>query len=79
MIKNDEISIQVEFGKRIRYLREKKRISQEELAFRCNLNKNYISDIERGTRNPTLKVIEKLAEGLEIKLTELFFGLGGNN
>lgn len=79
MIKNDEISIQVEFGKRIRYLREKKRISQEELAFRCNLNKNYISDIERGTRNPTLKVIEKLAEGLEIKLNELFFGLGGNN
>ena len=79
MIKNDEISIQVEFGKRIRYLREKKRISQEELAFRCNLNKNYISDIERVTRNPTLKGIEKLAEGLEIKLTELFFGLGGNN
>ena len=57
---------------RIRELRKHQQISQEELAFRCNLSKNYVSDVERGTRNITLKVVEKFAKGLNVSLTELF-------
>ena len=56
--------IEVKFGHRIKELRLKQNISQEELAFRCGLSKNYISDVERGTRNVSLKSIEKIANGL---------------
>ena len=64
--------IEQRFGKRVRDLRMAQNIPQEELAFRCHLSKNYVSDVERGTRNITLKVIEKFADGLQISLTELF-------
>ena len=47
-------------------------ISQEELGFRCHLSKNYISDVERGTRNVSLKAIDQFARGLGITLKELF-------
>lgn len=62
-------------GKKIYFLRKEKNISQEELSFRCNINKNYLSDIERGRRNPTLKVLSRIAKGLNISLEELFKGL----
>lgn len=68
-----EVTIEERFGMRIRELRKLRQISQEELAFRCNLSKNYVSDVERGTRNITLKVVEKFANGLEVSLSELFF------
>ena len=58
--------IEVKFGHRIKELRLKQNISQEELAFRCGLSKNYISDVERGTRNVSLKSIEKIANGLVV-------------
>ena len=55
--------IEIRFGQRVKEIRLKQNISQEELAFRCGLSKNYISDVERGTRNISLKSIEKIAEG----------------
>ena len=58
--------IEMRFGQRVKELRLKQNISQEELAFRCGLSKNYISDVERGTRNISLKSIEKIADGLVI-------------
>ena len=64
--------VEVKFGQRIKELRIKQNISQEELAFRCGLSKNYISDVERGTRNVSLKSIEKIANGLAVNLKELF-------
>ena len=60
--------IEVKFGHRIKELRLKQNISQEELAFRCGLSKNYISDVERGTRNVSLKSIEKIANGFAVNL-----------
>ena len=62
----------MDIGLQIKKFREQHKISQEELAFRCNLSKNYVSDVERGTRNITLKVVEKFAKGLNVSLTELF-------
>lgn len=72
-----EVDINFEFGKRVTQLRKKKGYSQEDLAFRTGLNKNYISDIERGTRNPTLKAVSKIAKGLNMTIEELFKGIGG--
>ena len=65
-------NINIKFGKRIKELRLKQNISQEELAFRCQLSKNYVSDVERGTRNITLKVVEKFAAGLGVHPSHLF-------
>lgn len=64
--------IEVRFGQRIKEIRLKQNISQEELSFRSGLSKNYISDVERGTRNISLKSIEKIAEGFSINIKELF-------
>lgn len=66
------IAIEHKFGNKIKELRLLQKISQEELAFRSGLSKNYISDVERGTRNVSLKSIEKLANGLGINEKELF-------
>ena len=64
--------IKIKFGRRVKELRLIQNISQEELAFRCQLSKNYVSDVERGTRNVTLKVVEKFAQGLKVPVHILF-------
>ena len=64
--------VHILFGLRIKELRLKSHISQEELSFRCGLSKNYISDVERGTRNISLKAISKLAYGLHVEIKDLF-------
>lgn len=47
-------------------------ISQEELAYRADLHRTYISDLERGARNPSIESIEKIASALEISVSMLF-------
>jgi len=69
------MDINKQLGMRIKYLRSLKRMSQEDLALEANVNKNYLSDLERGMRNPTLKVMEKIANALGISLEELFKGI----
>lgn len=78
MEKIEKLNINVEIGKRIEYLRKQKKFTQEELAFRSSINKNYLCDIEKGRRNPTLIVLSKISNGLEITLEELFKGIGLN-
>ena len=52
-------------------------ISQEELAHRANLHRTYVSDVERGARNPSIASIEKLADALQIPVSTLFVQAGG--
>lgn len=59
------------FGENMRIRRLALDISQEELSFRAGLHRNYISDVERGTRNISLKAMEKIANGLETSLYKL--------
>ena len=63
------------FGQRIRQLRQERGWSQEEYGERCNLDRTYISGIERGVRNPSLEVLESLAKGFEMSLSELMSGV----
>ena len=65
----------IELGMRVRYLREQKKMTLEDLAFESNMNKNYLSDLERGNRNPTVKILTRIAEALEVTLEELFKGI----
>ena len=58
--------IQKKFGEKLRELRKQKNLSQEDLAFKSGLHRTYISDIERGSRNVSLKNIEKIAKALGV-------------
>ncbi len=60
------------FGDRVRTLRMLLNITQEELAFRSDLHRNYISDVERGKRNVSLMAIYKIANGLGVSVDVLF-------
>ena len=64
-----------ELGMRIRYLREQKKMTLEDLSFEAGVNKNYLSDLERGNRNPTVKVLQRIAYALDISLENLFKGI----
>jgi transcriptional regulator with XRE-family HTH domain len=63
------------FGRRVRERREKLRLSQEDFADQVGLDRTYVSGIERGTRNPTLATMKRLAEGLGVPLETLLKGL----
>ena len=66
---------QEQLGMRVKYLRQKLRWSQEDLALNANVSKNYISDLENGRRNPSLEILERIADAFHISLAELFKGV----
>ena len=70
LMKNNDI--EKSFGVSIRNWRIRRGISQLELARRARLQRTYISDIERGARNTSLRNIKKLADALKISLQALF-------
>jgi len=59
------------FGKRVRMLRKARGWTQEKLASRCGRHWTYIGGVERGERNPTLKVIADLARVLGVDVCQL--------
>ncbi len=62
-------------GKRIEHLRKQKGWSQLDLSLESEVNKNYICDLEKGRRNPSLEILERIAIALNISLEELFKGV----
>ncbi len=65
------MSLEISFGKVLRKLRDEVDLSQEKLAFRCDLDRTYISLLERGKRQPSLSTIFALARELDIKPEKL--------
>jgi len=65
-------NILIKFGRRIREIRQDKKISQEKLAFKAEMDRTYIGGIERGERNVSLINITKIAKALEVAPKELF-------
>jgi len=66
-------------GNRIKELRKKKGLSQEQLSERAEITPNYLSRVERGTENPTLDMFMRLVDALEVEMWELFdFGHRGS-
>ncbi|MFN3932121.1 MAG: helix-turn-helix domain-containing protein [Brevundimonas sp.] len=51
-------------GRNVRRLREEAGLSQEQLAFDAGMKRSYLSDLERGVRNPSVKAMARLAEAL---------------
>lgn len=69
------MTINRQLGCRIRFLRQQKGFSVEALALEAEINRNYLSDLERGVRNPTLMILNKIAVALNIDLSKLFEGI----
>lgn len=64
-----------QFGKRLRQLRTKQGWSQEELAYRVGMDVSYLSEVENGRKEPCLRKIQELAQGLGVTLSKLMQGL----
>ena len=69
------MNIQTQLGMRIRYLRKERKMSQLALSLESGINRNYISDLEKGRRNPTLVILNKIAVSLNIDLATLLKGI----
>ncbi|MEX1199431.1 MAG: helix-turn-helix transcriptional regulator [Methylophaga sp.] len=64
-------NIQQQFGQRLRALRTEKALSQEKLALLAELDRTYISGVERGQRNISLVNLQRIALALNIPLDKL--------
>ena len=65
------MDIRQQLGRNLQRLRKAKGWSQEELAFEAGLHRTYISGIERGARNPTVKSLETLSAALGVEPGDL--------
>jgi len=63
--------LQQKIGERIRFLRESKGISQQNLAAICNFEKANLSRIEAGRTNPTISTLYKISLALNVTISEL--------
>ena len=75
----EDKSASQKFGQVIKALRKKRQFTQEDLSEKSDIGVPYISRIENGAANPTLKVIRVIAIALDAALPELFSGLEKNN
>jgi len=66
------MDIKKKFGKKVKLLRTQMGWSQEKLALTADLDRTYISSIEKGERNVSITVIQKIADALAVDITELF-------
>ena len=64
-------NILIIFGEKVREIRKEKGLSQEELAHKADLHRTYIGMIERAEKNITLLNIEKIANALQINISNL--------
>jgi transcriptional regulator with XRE-family HTH domain len=65
------VSIRERLGQNVRHLREQAGWSQEDYAHRAGIHRTYVSDIERGSRNPTIEVVERLARPFNVAVGSL--------
>lgn len=64
-----------QFGVRVRRLRQKANLSQEELAAKVGIHRTYMGGVERGERNLGLRNILRIADALDVSPATLFKGI----
>jgi len=71
VIKQPADTLEGAFGSVLRQLRESKGLSQEELADQCSIHRTYVSQLERGLKSPTLRLIWQVCASLQVSPSAL--------
>ncbi len=66
------MDIKLKIGKRIRELRKELKISQEALAYKSEVDRTYVTDVENGRRNVSVEIMERLIKALNVSITDFF-------
>ena len=66
------MDIKLKVGQRIRELRKKLELSQEALAYKAEVDRTYMTDVENGRRNISVEILEKIIGALEISVKDFF-------
>ena len=66
------MDIKLKIGQRIRELRKKLSLSQESLAYKAEVDRTYMTDVENGRRNISVEILEKIINALEISFADFF-------
>lgn len=66
------MSVQSRVSRNIQRIRREKELSQEEVAHRARIHQTYLSGVETGKRNPSILVVERIANALSVDISELF-------
>lgn len=64
--------LQTNFGIACKHFREQTNLSQEKFALKIGMDRTYYASVEAGKRNISLQNIQKIADGFEISLSQLF-------
>jgi transcriptional regulator with XRE-family HTH domain len=67
--------VAIRFGERLRQLREKAGLSQVEMAHKFGIDRGHISELENGKRKICLSLMETLADGFKVSISELMKGV----
>ena len=76
---NEDKSASRYLGLMVRAMRKQRQLTQENLSEKTDIGVQYLSRIENGSANPTLKIISALATAFEVALSDIFAGLKKNN
>ena len=76
---NEDKSASRYLGLMVRAMRKQRQLTQENLSEKTDIGVQYLSRIENGSANPTLKIVSALAAALEVALSDVFSGLEKNN
>ncbi len=66
------MEIKQKVGERVRELRKQLSLSQEALAYKAEVDRTYMTDVENGRRNVSLEILDKIIGALEVSITEFF-------
>tara|TARA_R110002073_G_scaffold128123_1_gene273791 strand:+ start:1345 stop:1569 length:225 start_codon:yes stop_codon:yes gene_type:complete len=68
---DDKDKLQLAIGKRVKMLREERKIPQQDLAAKCNIEKSNLSRLEAGGTNPTIYTLKRIADNLGVSLCDI--------
>ena len=66
------MDIKLKIGQRIKELRKGLELSQESLAYKAEVDRTYVTDVENGRRNVSVEILERLIKALEVSVTDFF-------
>ena len=66
------MDIKLKIGQRIKELRKELELSQESLAYKAEVDRTYVTDVENGRRNVSVEILQRLIKALDVSITEFF-------